>query len=688
MKKTFLTLSIILFLNCEKNVDNLKNYQIILFPSEERILGITAEMLRFIPDDNLSMSPENNTSNDEENINTVTFNIYLFVEDNCSECYSIETYEINGNDRNVNVKGGYPLGIQYGIAHVLELIGYRFFSPYYAFKPEKIDVEKVDTKYHSAVSPFYKNIFYPEMSKRGLHLHTLHPIEALFDFWLGDSNENAFRVIDWLIKNRGNYIQWVALNDITDPIRYEAWKKKTTEIINYAHSRGVKTGINSQVFAKSSLQNAYIVNNENSLIALTYPNFDLLNLSFGEFFAEDPQIFIDEVTKIRDMVLGNNPEMELTGTIHVGNFDNLWVEYNNERLLYYFLLKYVDGIIPWVHTVMYYNLFDTAGGAYNHTDFLLHREFLLNYLSSNRDVAYFPESAYWIAFDNSVPQYFPVYILSRWIDIYGLKTWAEMNGINKLKEHILFSSGWEWGYWQNDYTILRMNFRLPVTWHEVVEEMFEVFGEEGEKLSTAVIRTGEMQYDYLIRRGLAPYIAGEDFYIDIGRQIGIISQPDNISFEELLNMTPEERDDFNNNVINNLNHYSEELEELYKIVKDINLHNRIYEEILDGIEIDKLRARFVLNLYSATIRFSQGDDYSSELENAGKILESARKVTERRRASLYYSTPDILISTVDNPTIYKFGYLKQADSLCLWEREVSKFMNATGSNASIPTCIE
>ena len=36
-------------------------------------------------------------------------------------------------------------------------------------------------------------------------------------------------------------------------------------------------------------------------------------------------------------------------------------------------------------------------------------EFLFDRLENGLPVAYFPESAYWVAFDNSVPTYLPMY---------------------------------------------------------------------------------------------------------------------------------------------------------------------------------------------------------------------------------------------------------------------------------------
>ena len=96
--------------------------------------------------------------------------------------------------------------------------------------------------------------------RRGLHLHTLHPIETLYDFWIpGPENlDGAKRAIDFLIKNRGNYVQWCALDDIVKtPSLHPAWQAHTKSITDYEHANGVSVGITLQLFGQSNLQQAY-----------------------------------------------------------------------------------------------------------------------------------------------------------------------------------------------------------------------------------------------------------------------------------------------------------------------------------------------------------------------------------------------------------------------------------------------
>src|SRR5689334_17162499 len=137
-----------------------------------------------------------------------------------------------------------------------------------------------------------------------------------------------------------------------------------------------------------------------------------------------------------------------------------------EDLLYYFLVKYADpSIVPDVHTVMFYDLFEPAGGAYHHADFAEHRAFLAQRICAGQRAAYFPETAYWIAFDDSVPQLLPLYVRSRWLDLAELRARVTCGA---LDEHLLFSSGWDWGYWLHDVTALRGSYELPGVYEDLI----------------------------------------------------------------------------------------------------------------------------------------------------------------------------------------------------------------------------
>jgi len=212
----------------------------------------------------------------------------------CNECS-----QIDDGPTGYIVHGGGVLGVQYGVAALLEELGFRFFHPARTFVPGKVT---------RVPSPAFGVLHTPEQQRRGLHLHTLHPIEGYFDFW-EPSAENlarACRVIDWLIANRGNYLEWTALNNIASGPPQD-WKAHTQAILEYAHSRGVKVGIGIELYSHANLQLAFDLIHSSDpgqfrseietglRTALEGLPFDTVNLSLGEFLGADPDQFVATV---------------------------------------------------------------------------------------------------------------------------------------------------------------------------------------------------------------------------------------------------------------------------------------------------------------------------------------------------------------------------------------------------------
>jgi len=570
---------------------------------------------------------------------------------------------------------GDTLGKQYGLSRFLEAMGYRFNHPYQTYIPK--DIEEPETVLGEG------ELQIPEMTRRGIHLHTLHPIEGYYDFWepSADSLERAKRVIDWTIKNRGNYLEWVALDDIIEnPIAYDAWQGHTESIVNNIHQRGATVGIGLQLFGNANLQNAYdLIDDLNgdrsqqildrmSLIGQT-ADFDVIEMSFGEFYDQEPQEFIDMIDEAYQTVLEVLPTVEVTSRLHVG--DNLQVTYDGQEMIYYFLATYADpAITPWVHTVMYYNLFEEANGAYHHEDFTEHREFLFDRLEKGLKVAYFPESAYWVAFDNSVPTYLPLYIRSRWLDMYEIQQWANENGTESLTDHTLFSSGWEWGYWQNDVATLRMNWKTPESYLSVLEEMFGNY-ENGKQVASSVYQLAEIQKKWLIEEGLAGYYCGVDNIMEVGYTQGFISQPVRPTFKQMLELTAEE---LQAQIIDKLTGFITDIESVQSSLP--SSEDVWQQEIHDGVEIDLLRAQFMKTLVEAVKSKVSGGDPASVLDNAYQILSTAQQVVNRRHLVTWDSKTNQILNENSNATIYQFGYLHRANELCYWNREQVKATNA------------
>ncbi len=644
--------------------------------------ALVRDGLAFIADERIHTkivsSPEKDLSSREGVV------VALSSNDACDQCYRLE-----GSGTLLQVRGGGPLGRQYGLWHALEALGYRFPHPRYTRRPGEF----------LAADPSVLNRDYaPEMKKRrGLHLHTLHPIESLYDFWIPspENLEGGKRAIDFLIKNRGNYLQWCALDDIDkNPALRPAWAAHTQQLTDFAHAHGVHTGVALQLFGQSNLQNAFDLIDDTTVdpapemerrlhVLLDDTGFDTLNLSFGEFFAADPARFVAAVDSAYATMQKVQPGVEMTATIHVGNFDNLRVDYMGTRQLYYFLVRYANpAIVPWVHTTMYFNLYEDAGLAYLHEQFNEHRDYLEGRLRAGQPIGYFPESAYWIAFDINIPTFLPLYVRSRHLDMERLAA------AGQLEDHVLFSSGWEWGYWLTDAATLRMNYTRPAKWIDAVADIYGGWGTVGAKATTLVERLGEAQHRALILERLAAYVASRDQVIDAGDRLGIFSQPDRPEFTELLAATPAVREDFRTRVLAKLKVHADELTAIAAEAEALPSDDPVMAELKDGIEVTAARVRFIHALYAATLAYADTGSDGGFITAAETELAAGKVIVARRRRGLWDPDPKTILRDTPNPTFYQYGYLREGDSLCFWERERAQVRNAVlQAGQPVPGCI-
>lgn len=604
--------------------------------------------------------------------------------DECEECYRAER-----TSSGVVVHGDAPLGIQYGLAHVLEAMGFRFYHPERTRVPEALALP-------AAGDPLFGELHEPEMTVRGLHLHTLHPIEAYFALF--DPSPAGLakseRILDWIVKNRGNYVQWWGLEaQREDGEQALAIREHQRQVVEHAHMRGLRAGIAVHLFSSSNLQRGYELSDggegsgaqiRERLGRFEGMGFDAFTLSFGEFSAEDADRFVSILSDAAVAVHERWPEADVQASVHVG--DDLRITYMGEEQLYYFLVRYADpSIIPWIHTVMYYDLYGDAGGAYHHADFSEHREYLLARLEAGERVAYHPESAYWVSFDNSVPTYLPLYIRARFLDQSRLREDAQAAGVAPLSEHVTFSSGWEWGYWQTDYLTLRSHYALR-PWEEEVEGMLAPLGDGG-RAAEVIVALAELQHRHLVVGRLAAYLAGRDATQLLGRDFGVLGQPDRPTFEEVLAMDAAQQAAFEASVVAPLGALAGEtaalLDELGESPSDPWL-----SEIHDGVAIDVHRARFAHAIWSAVLAGAAGDDPAGLVAEAEAELSAARPVVARRHAARHDQDPRLIADRARTATFYQYGYLREAEQLCFWERELAQAKNALlGMDERVPGCV-
>lgn len=639
-----------------------------------------ADMVGFLDDDRASL----------DTVEPAGRGVHVQVEvdlDCGAECYRLERRE----DEHYVVHAGGTLGAQFGVAHVMEGLGYRFYHPFHTRLPSEFLDGPADADLDVEHTP--------QTARRGLHMHTLHPIEGLYDFWVpSDAGQvRAHRVIDWVVKNRGNHVQWVALDDITgsDATR-AAWASHTAGIQDKAKLRGVTTGVGIQLYGSGNLQLAFdLVDDLDGNVQGQIDerlarigegvDFDVYNLSFGEFFSEGPERFLADTDLAVDRMHAMDDTLDTTAVVHVGA--DLRVEYEGEDLLYYMLVKHADErLVPWVHTTMYYDLFDPVNGAYHHEAFDEHRDFLFERLQADKPVGYFPETAYWVAFDNSVPQYLPLYVRNRWEDLHTIRSTALSEEHATLQDHVQFSSGWEWGYWQQDVMTLRAAWAVPDDPEVLFEDQLGVLGDQ---VAALVADEAEAQEAAHVDQGLAPWLMGVDAIMEIGYARDIVSQPRRpYTWKELTELDADAALAFRDETVTALAELSQgSLLRRDLMVALAESDDPWAREIYDGFAINDLRARYMAALLLAATAEALDEDPSAYLVAATQLLEEARIVVARRHAALHDPESSRLLQRGANPTLYQYGYLFHADSLCYWDRDRAQVRTLVlGTDEEIPGC--
>lgn len=576
---------------------------------------------------------------------------------------------------------------------LLEELGARFFHPMQELLP----------RFASARIPASLSIARkPAMRSRGLQMHVLHPIEYAQTLHVPSpaSLAEAKRLVDWLVKTGQNFFQWTLM----ETVDFDAWRPHAQAIVDYAHSRGVKVGAVVQVWGGAALQNNYVLvkdqaqwqaQMDSQLDRLMTVNWDTVALALGEFVSIDPQTIIDWLSHAVDHVVTKSPSTEVDVQNHVGNFKQLYVQYQGQTVFYYHLPRFADARLGQsVHTLFFFDVYrDWA--MYDHPDFHLQHDYMLEMLPSRR-VSYFPESAYWISADVDVPAFLPAFVQARWNDIHGLTKEIAQKGLPPLEGHLMFTSGHEWGYWMTDYLAAKMLWEPEQPLDHFVAHYAGAYGSCANDIGGALSSFIDLQSKYLFDRKLVPYISGEDTTVDFGYLAGIPTHPRRVQFEEVTGMGEGDRATFEANVVVGLEEFARAIAPLEDGVaarcRGSDETRRPWcDELWDGMKIVRLRALHAAHLYRAALALgAKRGDARGELDHAIAATDDAARVIAHRE-SQYRFDVERLTGSYPNATHYYFGYLRQAHTQCFWHRREAQVRTliedgAPASLLALPGC--
>jgi hypothetical protein len=98
--------------------------------------------------------------------------------------------------------------------------------------------------------------------------------------------------------------------------------------------------------------------------------------------------------------------------------------------------------------------------------------------------------------------------------------------------------------------------------------------------------------------------------------------------------------------------------------------------------------RYIHALYAATLAWGAGGADGGFIARAETELATAKEIVARRRKALWDRDPKRILRNNVNPTFYQYGYLREGDTLCFWERERAQARNAVlQAGQSVPGCV-
>jgi len=579
----------------------------------------------------------------------------------------------SAGERVVAIAGADARGRQYGIYDVLERLGFRFFHPEQTYAPPAADV-----KWPAKVDVFET----PSWGRRGFHFHTEHPIEAS-EFLLVPSATHrqwAHDLIDWLARNKANYWEFELLRTVD----YDKTAPYFKELVDYSHARQVDAGVVvtwvfQQQKAWKLLPSVVIENKaalERGLDRIMQVPWDHVNLEMGgtEFTKVGDRLQVAWMNDTVAYLAAKYPHTSASVKVHCSTGQTA-PHYGGVNFNY--LAQFADkrlGIYP--HTVMYYGL-EGPAPVYDNRDFGPLYRWTLSMIDGVRKVYYNPETAYWCAFDISVPLFLPLYLRNRAADIALLAD-------KRLDGHVTFTSGHEWGYWLSDWGVARLTWNSRRTWTDALADFAAIFGDAGPAVAGAVRDLGEAQQHWLIDRHLASYHAGQDTWNELGYLVGTDTHPRPVLFRELYKMKTANVRALQRGVIADLAGAAADFAALRARLEALAARLPAgaapwFAELRDGFRVDELRATHAHSLWAgaAARRLQElGDDPGGEA-TAQIFFARAKGATRRLAATIHareshYRYP-LFYSTgwKRSVTAYDFRYLYQASTV-YWNRRYEK----------------
>ncbi len=583
-------------------------------------------------------------------------------------------------------------GTAFGLYGLLqEKLGFKFYHPRKTIIPSY----KV-----WPLTPDFSWSATPRFDKKGFHIHTLHPTELaeqLNNPEAPGSLSDVKEYIDWLARNQQNLFQFYLLRDVDR----DRWIVRADEIVAYAHDRGILIGVEFslaclqqkafQVIRLLNFLTPYRTQIDNTLAWLFRAKWDFVTVDFsmgeympdlGEVMPESRNYLIGTITgKYKTKVLYATHVIQPKDCVRVSGLLSPNCETG---------IKITQNAGILIHTVMCYSIDQAKAPVYGNANerFMLRRA---ADMAKIRETWYWPESAYWVTFDNSVPLLLLPYLTARWEDMRTMKRIGVDN-------HLTFSSGWEWGYWLTDWSVARWSWMYRENGHvkasHPLSVLFDLFHDAG--IQRAWRDALFLQNYYLKDQGLMPLMSALDPASEMPWPFNKPFQPrSDFTYEWLLKKSADS-DVYRvlNGPLASLIEYDRKIDQLVIRLKAESKHffmkkehnapelKLLMDELTRGLQVTALRARHRALTIEALIakrqqilKGSQNDKAEALLQEAAKVRGEAQSTVLSQEA-IYRYPVDQLARRRKSFTAYEFGYLYPASNLLFWWREEEQIRNS------------
>jgi hypothetical protein len=626
----------------------------------------------------------------------------------------------------VLLAGGDKLARQYAVYEALRRLGVRYYHPEEEYVPrlprrQLRQRARRPTIVARRSSGEVSNDYVPDFRFRGYTFHGAHPLEHLESFSDGDFPiDEAERVNEWIVKNRGESFRGAGRGVASG----EARARRVRELDELRRLLGmtVGTGItlhNVQQGGRPEIDPDSPVPVQQQIETLVEQRLAATPdaTQFGIHFGPTEVSVTPDIETVQWINWAGRKALELrpdipviindhtSGGQAVEHFDDLGCPpgTNDAGVCdYYDLAFHTDPRIGVsVHTVMFYPL-EGAAPVYNQVSFA-HKLCLMQRGSAEgRPLEWFPESSWWLSFDNPVPVYLPLHLATRYRDVQLVAPLLENRG-GTLRRHKEFNSGHEWGYWQQDYGVGLWHWNVDVPFDDVLHELMDplckpdVWPQSCPAREAAVRILGEVirhQRNFFLERpdyegqpgGLYVYFSGEDPADELAARAGFVFRPVRVTFATVAGWSQPAVDHFRFTDLAALHeadtlhaNWTAQLRDIEAIVPEAG--QPWFAELLDGVEINGLRARHAAALYEAVLAFraarERGDAEpaaaAEPLLAEGRAAVAAAETVIRRREAHYRYPPQqeyggglTAETAVPNGTTYPYRVHTKTHLLTYW----------------------